>query len=153
MKKILLAAIALAFAGNLFAQQGPSFNNRNSRPAATQAEQEAGTSTSSVTTPGRQQFHPSAAKVWARWDMTANTITASYNVSGIVHDTTGRTTVSFSVPFSSTAYTCLAGGPGTTTSKTVSGFPAVGSIAVFTYTFAGVATDTTDVTLVCFGDQ
>src|SRR3990167_6051231 len=46
--------------------------------AATQANQEAGSSLVTIVTPGRQQFHPSAAKAWVQYDSTG-TLTSSYN--------------------------------------------------------------------------
>src|SRR5678816_3440784 len=49
--------------------------------AASQAQQEAGSSTINFVTPGRQQFHPSAAKCWAITTVSAGTPTlaANYN--------------------------------------------------------------------------
>lgn len=74
---------------------------------ATQAEQETATSTTAAVTPGRQQYHPSAAKVWAQYD-TGTTIVASYNVTSITDNGTGNQTVNFTTAFSSTSY-CVVG--------------------------------------------
>lgn len=74
---------------------------------ASQAEQEAGSSTSKFVTPGRQQFHPSAAKGWCKAN-TVGTILASYNVTSITDNATGDLTVTWNVDFSSGQYCALA---------------------------------------------
>jgi hypothetical protein len=72
---------------------------------ATQAEQEAGSSTSVFTSPGRQQYHPSAAKAWIRFNGTGTpAIDASYNVTSITDVGTGRWIVNFTTSFSSANY-------------------------------------------------
>jgi hypothetical protein len=72
---------------------------------ASQAQMEAGSVTDYAVTPGRQQYHPSAAKGWVR---AANdgTIQGSYNVSSVADTGTGQLTVSWNVDFSSSAYAC-----------------------------------------------
>lgn len=77
---------------------------------ATQAEQEAATSTTVAVTPGRQKYHPSAAKGWIFFDGTATTPTAaaSYNVSSITDNAAGDYTINWSTAFSGTSYS-LAG--------------------------------------------
>jgi hypothetical protein len=66
---------------------------------ATQAEQETGTATDRIVSPGRQHFHPSAAKAWVRWD-NAGTRDTSYNVSSITDNANGDWTVNFTTAFS-----------------------------------------------------
>lgn len=76
--------------------------------AASQADQETGTSTTAVVTPGRQQFHASAAKAWVRYEHVTGTPTnrASYNVTSLTDNGTGDTSVVFTTSFSSaTGYT------------------------------------------------
>lgn len=75
--------------------------------AATQAEQETGTSTTTYASPGRQQFHASAAKAWVRlnWVAGAPTVIASYNISSLTDTGVGAVTVNFTVSFSSALYT------------------------------------------------
>ena len=52
------------------------------RVAATQAEMEAASSTSVYVSPGRQQYHPSAAKAWVKFNGTGTVaINASYNTT------------------------------------------------------------------------
>jgi hypothetical protein len=57
--------------------------------AATQAEQEAGSSTTVFTTPGRQHFHPGSAKVWVSWTGNSTTIDQSYNMTSIADTAIG----------------------------------------------------------------
>lgn len=78
-------------------------NHFQSGTVADQTLMEAGTSLTSFTTPGKQQFHPSAAKAWVRWNSAA-TIAASYNISGITVPGTGQYVISYTVAFSSVNY-------------------------------------------------
>lgn len=71
--------------------------------AASQAQQESASSTSVYVSPGRQQFHPSAAKAWVRFN-SAGTIAASYNVTSITDHNPGDWTVNIDVDFSSANY-------------------------------------------------
>jgi hypothetical protein len=71
--------------------------------AASQAQQEAGSALTVAVTPGRQQFHPSAAKAWVRGNMAGATGT-SYNVTSITDASVGTTVVTFTVPFSAVTY-------------------------------------------------
>lgn len=81
--------------------------------AATQADQEAGTSVVVAVTPGRQQYHPSACKAWVNVDSNAN-VTASYNTSSVTDVATGQMQQNYTVAFSSTSYcplgTCFTAG-------------------------------------------
>lgn len=67
---------------------------------AVQAEQETGTDTTRAVTPGRQHFHPSAAKFWVKWTANSTTILVSYNMTSIadtaVGDADGTLATSFS---------------------------------------------------------
>lgn len=73
---------------------------------ATQANQETATSTTTIVTPGRQQFHPSAAKAWVMFDPAA-TIHASYNVSSITDMGTGTWRVVFTNAQSSATFSTV----------------------------------------------
>jgi hypothetical protein len=75
----------------------------SSADVATQANQEAGSSTTTLVTSGRQQLHPSAAKVWVRGNMSAG-IGTSYNVSSLTDIGVGQVVVNFTVPFSAVTY-------------------------------------------------
>lgn len=74
--------------------------------AASQAQQETGSALTVAVTPGRQQYHPSAAKAWAYAD-TGGTATASYNVSSITDVGVGQIGVNFTTSFSSTNYCAI----------------------------------------------
>lgn len=77
---------------------------------ATQAEQETGTSTTKVVSPGRQQYHPGMAKAWAMIAINAGTpaIGASYNIASITDNGLGDVTLTFSTPMSGTNYCAIA---------------------------------------------
>jgi hypothetical protein len=68
-------------------------------PIATQAEMEAGTSTTVVVTPGRQHFHKSAVKSWGQFT-NAGATTAGYNVDTPTDNGTGDITVNFTTDYS-----------------------------------------------------
>lgn len=74
--------------------------------AATQAEMEAGSAVNVYVSPGRSQYHPSAAKAWILFDGTTvtPTVKASYNVSSLTDYGTGDWSVNFVVSFSSADY-------------------------------------------------
>lgn len=67
--------------------------------AATQADQETGTSLVTMVTPGRQQFHKSAAKAWGIWSI-AGAVLQAYNISSITDTGVGNHTVNFTTAFS-----------------------------------------------------
>jgi len=76
--------------------------------AATQAQQETGSSTAVFVSPGRQHFHDSAAKAWLTGDYagggTPSPATDSYNVSSVSDSGPGLMTVNFTTSFSSANY-------------------------------------------------
>lgn len=71
--------------------------------AASQAEQETGTSTTKFVTAGRQQSHPSAAKGWVLVNTSAG-VQASYNVTSVNDGGAGIVTANWGTDFSGTAY-------------------------------------------------
>lgn len=77
---------------------------------ATQSDMETGTSTSLVSTPGRQHFHPGHPKFWAWVSQSGATpsLTTSYNVTSITDTNTGQLTVTIATDFSSADWCCLA---------------------------------------------
>lgn len=83
----------------------PTFQAASAGTAATQSDQETATSTTTYVSPGRQQYHPSAAKAWVRYTtITTTSIAASYNVTSLTDNGTGDTTVNFTTAFSSANY-------------------------------------------------
>ena len=73
---------------------------------ASQAQQETGTATDLIVSPGRQGFHPSAAKAWVYFTASGGVVTeqASYNVTGVTRNNTGDYTVTWATDFSSANY-------------------------------------------------
>lgn len=73
--------------------------------AATQAEMETGTSTTVYVSPGRQQYHESAAKFWVNFNGTGTiAIRADYNVSSLSDYGNGYYGVNFTTAMSSADY-------------------------------------------------
>lgn len=72
---------------------------------ATQAEQETGTDTTRAVTPGRQQYHPSAAKFWVKWTANSTTILVSYNMTSIADTAVGDADGTIATDFSSADWT------------------------------------------------
>ncbi len=129
--------------------------------AAVQSDQEAGSSNAVAVTPGRQHFHPSAAKAWVKFTGSgsngAQTVNASYNVSGVSRTGTGAYTVSFTTAFSSADYAAIPSGNLAATSMAVqiaAASQAAGSIGiVFLNSTSAALVDPTNGYLVAFGDQ
>jgi hypothetical protein len=123
---------------------------------AIQSDQETATSTSLAVTPGRQQFHPSAAKAWVIFTGSgvngAQTVNASYNVSGVSRISAGIYAVSFTTSFSSANYACVA------TPEGINGWGlistrAAGGVNVAFEISTNTLTDPTFGHVICFGDQ
>lgn len=98
-------------AGQILTSNGagvdPTF--QTSGTAATQAQQEAGTDLTVFSSPGRQHFHPSAAKAWVKFN-SAGTIAASYNITSITDTDVGNWIVNLATDFSTANYCGLAFG-------------------------------------------
>jgi hypothetical protein len=75
--------------------------------AATQAQLETGTDVATFTSPGRQQYHPSAVKAWVKYD-TVTGLDGSYNVTSNTDDGQNRHTITWTTVFSSTSYSVSA---------------------------------------------
>lgn len=79
--------------------------------AATQADQETASSTAVFVSPGRQQYHPSAAKAWVAYQGTGTpAVLASYNVSSVSRASSANYTVNWSTAFSSGNYAAIVQG-------------------------------------------
>jgi hypothetical protein len=136
--------------------------------AATQAELETGSSTTVYTSPGRQQFHASAAKAFASYDSVPGTPTldASYNVSSLTDNGAGDITVNFTTSFSSASYSVACGSTSpnyaTGGGVTLAGFvnvqtQATGSVRIRNSQYTGSTNTNTladgRVYVACYGDQ
>jgi len=78
--------------------------------AASQSDQESGASNTVAVTPGRQQFHSSAAKMWGYVTLNGGvpTLQASYNITSITDADVGRLVVTIATDFSSANWGLLA---------------------------------------------
>lgn len=70
---------------------------------ATQAEMEAGSSTTVLVSPARQHFHQSAAKAWCK-STPGDTVAASYNITSATDSNAGRSVVTIATDMSAAAY-------------------------------------------------
>lgn len=138
--------------------------------AATQAELETGSATNVYVSPGLQQYHPSAAKFWAKV-AGAGTLTSSYNVTSVTDTGTGNLTVNIATDFSTADWACLVTiaatpditGPGYTNRIAHVTAQAAGTVTVqclsFTISDTGLAaqnasnSDPTTYFVAGFGDQ
>ena len=75
---------------------------------ATQAELEAATSTSALSTAGRQQYHPGHPKGWVSYNQSTNTVNDSYNVTSVTDNSAGLFTVNWDTDFADTNYSAVA---------------------------------------------
>lgn len=119
---------------------------------ASQSDQETGTSTTTVVTPGRQQFHPSAAKAWLRCD-TAGTISLSYNITSITDTGTGAVTVTLATDFSTANYTAVATPEAGSALMCGTSTMDVGSFIVYCYSYLNAVADPNSYSIAAFGDQ
>ena len=124
--------------------------------AATQADQETATSTTTYVSPGRQQFHPSASKAYLKCGTAAN-ILHSYNITSLADTGTGDVAITIATNFSSTLYVAVTT-PETTArqaTRVKNGTPAAGTISIECFaTDTGTAADpTTGYNVSMFGDQ
>jgi hypothetical protein len=127
--------------------------------AATQAEQETGSSTTKYVTPGRQHLNASASKAWAQVTVSAGvpTLVSNYNCSGVVDNGTGDWSVTFTTSFSSGNYAAVVSAfnssPGSVGISVEA--KAVGSVRVQAANrSSGAASDALDgFDVICMGDQ
>lgn len=124
--------------------------------AATQAEQEEGSSTSVMTTPGRQQYHLSSAKAWLNFNASTGTpsIQSSYNVSSITDNGAGNFTINVTTAFS-VANSCFIGNTGANDNPDKILCPAANTVSSF-FVITGVGVNKYDYTfnfVAAFGDQ
>jgi hypothetical protein len=127
---------------------------------ATQADMETATSTTAYVTPGRQQYHPSAAKAFVNFDGTATgTLRTTYNVSSVTDNGVGDYTINFTTSFSSVNYVGqISAGKETSGFSSQTPAPANAAVTASAFRFgvgnsAGTAVDWTHVMGVFYGDQ
>lgn len=121
---------------------------------AVQSELETGTDVVRAVTPGRQHFHPSAAKGWVKFDTDA-TIRASRNVTSVVKDSTGLWTITWADDFSTAHYAVVVTAIGSVASYVPgTGTPSAGTVQVWCANGStGSATDpSVGMMVVAYGD-
>jgi hypothetical protein len=96
----------IPLAGGLSISGGALTSSQTATNVASQSDQETATSTTTFVSPGRQQYHPSAAKAWALVAANGSTL-ASYGVSATSNTGTGTYRITFSTAFSSTNYVAV----------------------------------------------
>jgi hypothetical protein len=126
---------------------------------ATQAQQETASVTNVLVTPGRQQFHPSAAKAWVKFNSAA-TVAASYNITSVTDNGTGTWTVNIATDFSSSDYCGVAFGGYLSSGPTpliynLFSTAAAGTFQIAAFSAAGTLTDpnVNEIYAAFFGDQ
>jgi hypothetical protein len=97
--------IAVGTSGQVLTSNGagaePTWQTSSST-AASQAEMEAATSTTTMVTPGRQHYHPGMAKAWAMVN-SSGTVVAGYNVAS-ASNSSGLYQINFTNAMSSANY-------------------------------------------------
>ena len=126
--------------------------------SANQAELETATSTAVAVTPGRQQFHPSAAKSWVYIAYSAGvpSATSSYNVSSLSDSGVGICAVNLTNVFSSQNYAVIAGAGQNSVSNDASTIVFAREVTYFNlyhYESSTTLTDPINMFAVAFGDQ
>lgn len=138
--------VQVVYDGTQFQILGPNI-------PATQTQQETASQTNVYVSPGRQQFHPSAAKA-ACLANTAGANLYAYNCDSPTDSGTGDITINFTTDFSSDNFAVVASilDANTTFAKVVS--RAAGTARIFCLTLASTLADpTVGYSVVAFGDQ
>lgn len=123
--------------------------------AASQAEEEAASSTTVFTTPGRQHFHPGVAKYWVYLTNSGGTYTnaASYNHTSITDNGVGDITLTIATDFSSANWVGAGiSHSGGGTLNIGGGTIAAGSVGISQRDAAGSSVDA-NFDFIAFGDQ
>ena len=122
-----------------------------SAATATQSDQETGTSTTTIVTPGRQHFHDSAAKCWTITDVAGNR-QDFYNVSSVTDGGVGLMTASIGTDFSSAEWVASALAQHSNTLVTFVSSQTAGAATVATVNLSNSATDPTRFNVAGHGD-
>jgi hypothetical protein len=120
---------------------------------ATQADQEAPASLTTIVTPGRQHFHPSAVKAHGNWDDSGTLLGITFNISSITDSATGDHTINFGTALSTGnhALTFMCG-ENSTGNTIVSIGRAAGASHIQTRTASGTVVDPGLWMVAVFGD-
>lgn len=147
--------------GQALTWNGSAWAPANNAGAASVAEMEAASSTAAYASPGRQQRHPSACKIWCAFSQVGTqSIFSSYNTTSITDITNATTDINVATDFSNELYSAVSGGNGSSVNEDTLGvdgsvvaMPRVGVMRyVGSHPGAGVL-DTAYSNVVAFGDQ
>lgn len=109
----LLATEAISFNYDVTSQGWRAKSPLQALTVAAQSDQETATSTTTAVSPGRQQFHPSAAKCVALITVAGGTPTLqtppSYNITSIADTGVGLVTITIATDFSSANWAAVMG--------------------------------------------
>lgn len=122
---------------------------------ASQADQETSTSVAKLVSPGRQQYHPSAAKGWVYGD-TAGSASASYNLTSITDNGTGDWSINWNIDFSAANYGAVVSSHADSAIVAIvrNGSFAAGVTRILSFTSTtGANTDPNHFACVVYGDQ
>ncbi|KKL08670.1 hypothetical protein LCGC14_2573520, partial [marine sediment metagenome] len=123
---------------------------------AAQADLEGATAVTAYTSPGRQEFHPSAAKVWVEFAVDG-TLGNSFNVASVDDDGVGNFGINLSTAFSGTGYSVVLSGDTSANTQILLWVETrnTGSIEIQLHDTGGTDNEgsVTDVMLTAFGDQ
>lgn len=133
--------------------------------AASQAQMEAATDTTTAATPGRAQYHPGVCKAWVNFDGTAVTgaadltgVGASHNIASVVDNAVGDYSINIDTDFSGASY-CSVGmaGAGNGVARYVlvdtDNVPTAGTLRVECRNDGTTTIDASEVNVAMFGDQ
>jgi CO dehydrogenase/acetyl-CoA synthase gamma subunit (corrinoid Fe-S protein) len=128
---------------------------QNAESVATQAQMEAGTSTTAMVSAGRTQNHPGVAKAFCVIEGAGTLQAGSHNVASITDTGTGDSTVVIDTDFSGSGYTVASNSydKDVTAFNVVCNTFAAGSVRNATYDCEGNALVDTQRGWIAYGDQ
>lgn len=134
----------------------PTWQTISSTLAASVAQMKAASSTTVYTSPGRQQYHPSAASFWVDFNGATGGRFGNYNVSSVTRTAIGTYTINFANSFANNHYAVVitvrnpGGADGNPISTVVTG-QNTSSVDIVTYRATITPTDFPDVYVIGFG--
>lgn len=158
----ITVAASLTLSGGSLSGTAASDSQAGVIEVAVQSEMEAGSSTTLAVTPGRQQFHPSAAKAWCMFNGTTvgtNAPTVGYNVTSVTRNGTGDYTINFTTAFSTANYATFVTPQATGANTALIGClkdsvsPTTTAVRVFVAAVDATGRDAPMVAVCVYGDQ
>lgn len=97
-------SLAYIYSGSAWRSEAATDSVAGTQQNAVQTDMQTATSTTLSVVPGRVKYSPGVAKAWGFFVGNPISVTVSYNVSGIVRNSTGNYTVTLSTAMSSSNY-------------------------------------------------